>query len=104
MGHYPELRCRAEDDGSETPCDRCANWSGKSNDPLLPQSERSGECCHGFMDYGQQRIAWSDCSVRMFRREYLSQNWGRCMLDGNNIFYLKSRMPPRHAGFLKNCF
>ena len=88
IGHYPELRCRAEGDGLETPCDQCANWSGKPNEPLLPQTNRSGECCHGFMDYGPQRIAWSDCSVRMFRREFVTQNWARCMLDGKTIFLI----------------
>ena len=69
-------KCRAEGDGAEMACNQCANWSV---DELTAQTEASGECCTGFMDYGHHPEYWSDCSVRMFEQHYVSRKWECCM-------------------------
>ena len=77
-------KCRAEGDGSETDCNQCANWDANhwSGGALTAQTEASGECCTGFMDYGSHPEYWSDCSVRMFEQHYVSENWANCIPEG----------------------
>ena len=71
-----------EDDEVGIPCDQCTNWNGNK---LEAQTNKTGECCTGFLDYGDHPEYWSDCSVRMFEARYLKKNWETCMPKGINI-------------------
>ena len=72
--------CKDADDGSYKLCTKCANWNGRT---LTTELGKSGECCTGFMDYGNHPEYWSKCSVRNFEQHYVSQNWAKCMPLGN---------------------
>ena len=38
-------------------------------------------CCNGFMNYGDHPNAWSDCSIRDFRKAYNDMNWQDDCMD-----------------------
>ena len=86
IGLSSNNRCRAEGTGEETACDQCANWDPKyyrNGGALKAQEETvSGECCTGFMDYGNHPEYWSDCSIRRFEKYYVSRKWASCMPEG----------------------
>ena len=73
--------CKLETDGTRTPCNQCANWDSGLN-RLRTQTATEGECCTGFMDYGNHPEYWSHCSVRNFEQHYVSENWAQCMPAG----------------------
>ena len=75
-----KVTCKSEDDLSGKPCNECANWDGRK---LTEQTDASGECCTGIMDYGRYKPeSWSSCSVRNFEQHYVSENWAECMPAG----------------------
>ena len=94
MGHdfyADKVMCKKEDDGSMQPCDQCSNWNGHKLTRVTNQenpgvSNNPGECCTGFMDYGNHPEYWSDCSVRNFEQHYVAENWTACMPAGKTIF------------------
>ena len=49
---------------------------------LTTQVGEAGECCTGFMDYGDHPEVWSKCSIRNFEQHYVSENWAQCMPEG----------------------
>ena len=71
--------CKSSKDGSRKVCKRCTNWNGKM---LTTETGEEGECCTGFMDYGNHPEYWSTCSVRGFRHHYVALNWHECMPKG----------------------
>ena len=54
---------------------------------LSEQTDSSGECCTGFMDYGRRDgpnlwisppQVWSDCSIKEFEATYRVKKWASC--------------------------
>ena len=85
-----KVDCKKESDSSSEPCSYCANWSSQKHKLLDVTSKANpgvgnnpGECCTGFMDYGDHPEYWSDCSVRDFEQHYNSENWASCMTTGS---------------------
>ena len=76
--------CRNADDGEMTWCNQCSNWD-EDGRLLTYEFGNPGECCTGFMDYGNHPEHWSNCSVRMFEQHYVSENWAACMPEGSFI-------------------
>ena len=75
---HVNIECRAEGTSTIKMCDQCANWNSRER-LLIAQTEASGECCTGFMDYGDHPEYWSDCSVKGFEQHYVSRKWARCL-------------------------
>ena len=73
--------CKLSLDGSYELCSQCTNWNGRT---LTTETGEEGECCTGFMDYGNHPEYWSKCSVRGFRQHYVAENWHNCMPLGNH--------------------
>ena len=82
IGDKTDSQCRTEDDGTQISCDQCTNYDADLNNYLSAQTENSGECCTGFMDYNDHPEYWSDCSVRMFEQHYVSLGWENCLPKG----------------------
>ena len=80
--------CKLDVDGSFVWCDKCSNWD-PHNHMLTIDFGNEGDCCTGFMDYGNHPEYWSNCSVRNFEQHYISQNWKSCMPEGK-LYVLSS--------------
>ena len=78
--------CKLDADGAFVWCDKCSNWD-EHNKILDISFGNEGDCCTGFMDYGNHPEYWSNCSVRAFEKHYISQNWANCMPKGMRRFY-----------------
>ena len=81
--------CKLDVDGSFVWCNQCTNWDhhGKM---LTIEFGEPGECCTGFMDYGNHPEYWSICSVRDFEQHYVSQNWSECLPEGIFLFSINT--------------
>ena len=73
--------CKLDEDGKFVWCNKCTNWD-KQLKKVNIDFGRPGDCCTGFMDYGDHPEYWSNCSVRNFEQHYISQNWAKCMPKG----------------------
>ena len=51
-------------------------------------------CCNGFMNYGDHPNAWSDCSIRDFRKAYNDMNWQDDCMD---VLHDTSYTEPLHV-------
>ena len=87
--HQKGVVCRAEEDGSNKLCNQCSNYWGESSLVLdvgdsglwgnPGEVKIPGECCTGFMDYGDHANYWSECNVRDFETAYIKHKWDSCL-------------------------
>ena len=87
-------KCYSEGTGAIKLCDQCVNWDPKQK-MSSEQTDSSGECCTGFMDYGRRDgpnlwtsppQVWSDCSVKVFEATYRVKKWASCMPEKGTTY------------------